>query len=76
MYTYRVEVFSAEPFDVTGFDVEASDGHIGMVDEATVVDANSCLVVDTGFWIFGKLPLLPPIAREKLPARSAPSRGL
>ena len=59
IYTYRVDVFAAEPVDVTGFDVEATDGHIGKVDEATFDGGASCLVVDTGFWIFGKKRMLP-----------------
>ena len=59
IYTYRVDIFATEPVDVTGFDVEASDGHIGKVDEATTDAATSCLVVDTGFWIFGKKRMVP-----------------
>jgi hypothetical protein len=45
--------------DVTGFDVEAADGSIGKVDEATQDVGESYLVVDTGIWIFGKKVLLP-----------------
>ena len=45
--------------DVTGFDVEATDGHIGKVDEATYEVGGSYLVVDTGFWIFGKKRMIP-----------------
>ncbi|HEY4396193.1 MAG TPA: PRC-barrel domain-containing protein [Acidimicrobiia bacterium] len=45
--------------DVTGFDVEATDGHIGKVDEATYETGGSYLVVDTGFWIFGKKRMIP-----------------
>jgi hypothetical protein len=45
--------------DVTGFDVEASDGHIGKIDEATYDVGGSYVVVDTGFWIFGKKRLIP-----------------
>jgi hypothetical protein len=42
-----------------GFDVEARDGSIGSIDEATYdVDA-SYIVVDTGPWIFGRKVLLP-----------------
>jgi hypothetical protein len=59
LYTYRVDVFAAEPIDLTGFDVEASDGHIGKVDEATLDAGGSYLVVDTGFWIFGKKRMIP-----------------
>jgi hypothetical protein len=45
--------------DLTGFDVEAADGSIGKVDEATQDVGESYLVVDTGVWIFGKKVLLP-----------------
>ncbi|MDP9335740.1 MAG: hypothetical protein M3Q30_20875, partial [Actinomycetota bacterium] len=45
--------------DVTGFDVEAIDGHIGKVDEAPYEESSSCLIVDTGFWIFGKKRMIP-----------------
>jgi hypothetical protein len=45
--------------DVTGFEVEATDGSIGKVDEATYETGRSYLVVDTGPWIFGKKVMLP-----------------
>ena len=45
--------------DLTGFGVEATDGSIGKVDEATYATSASHLVVDTGPWIFGKKVLLP-----------------
>ena len=45
--------------DLTGYHVEATDGSIGKVDEATYEAGSSCLVVDTGPWIFGKKALLP-----------------
>jgi hypothetical protein len=45
--------------DLTGFDVEATDGSIGKVDEATHDVGESYIVVDTGVWIFGKKVLLP-----------------
>jgi hypothetical protein len=45
--------------EVTGFDVEATDGHIGKVDDASYDLGSSCLVVDTGFWIFGKKRMIP-----------------
>ena len=55
---------SAQPeplgdIDVTGYSVEATDGGIGKVDEATYEVGGSYLVVDTGPWIFGKKVLLP-----------------
>jgi hypothetical protein len=45
--------------DLTGFKVEASDGEIGKVDEATHEAGGSFVVVDTGPWIFGKKVMLP-----------------
>jgi hypothetical protein len=45
--------------DLTGFDVEATDGSIGKVDETTLEVGESYIVVDTGVWIFGKKVLLP-----------------
>jgi hypothetical protein len=45
--------------DITGFSVEATDGGIGSVDEATYEVGTSYIVVDTGPWIFGKKVMLP-----------------
>jgi len=45
--------------DITGFEVEAIDGSIGKVDEATYEVGSSYVVVDTGPWIFGKKVMLP-----------------
>src|SRR4051812_9894733 len=46
--------------DLTGYEVEATDGRIGKVDETSFDDnASGCLVVDTGFWIFGKKRMIP-----------------
>ena len=59
IYAFRADVFVTPPPDVTGFDVEATDGHIGKIDEATYEAASSCIVVDTGFWIFGKKRMIP-----------------
>ena len=59
IYAFRAEVFVAAPPDLTGFDVEATDGHIGKIDEATMAEGSTCLVVDTGFWIFGKKRMIP-----------------
>lgn len=67
IYTYRVGVFvpmegaqeQNQLPDVTGFDVEATDGSIGKIDEATRDEGSSCVVVDTGFWIFGKKRMIP-----------------
>jgi hypothetical protein len=45
--------------NLVGYDVEATDGGIGKVDEATNEVGSSYIVVDTGPWIFGKKVLLP-----------------
>ncbi|MFU8854521.1 PRC-barrel domain-containing protein [Micromonospora sp. SL1-18] len=47
------------PIDLTGYRVEATDGRIGSVDQASEDAGVRCLVVDTGPWIFGKKVLLP-----------------
>ena len=52
LFTFRDERLART--DVTGFEVEATDGGIGKVDEATNEVGSSYLVVDTGPWIFGK----------------------
>jgi hypothetical protein len=57
MWTYRETRWSGTNLD--GFEVEARDGGIGKVDEATNEVGGSYLVVDTGPWIFGKKVLLP-----------------
>jgi hypothetical protein len=45
--------------DLTGYSVEATDGGIGKIDEATNDVGSSYIVVDTGPWIFGKKRMLP-----------------
>jgi hypothetical protein len=45
--------------NVVGYKVEATDGSIGKVDEATFDATAGHIVVDTGPWIFGKKVLLP-----------------
>ena len=45
--------------DLSGFKVEALDGDIGKVDEATNETSASFMIVDTGPWIFGKKVMLP-----------------
>ena len=57
IWTYRAK--SAIGTDMSGFTVEAIDGKIGKVDEATQEVGGSYVVVDTGHWIFGKKVLLP-----------------
>ena len=63
IWTYREQGASVadvgRPMDVAGYSVEALDGGIGKVDDATYDVGSSYIVVDTGPWIFGKKVLLP-----------------
>jgi hypothetical protein len=76
LYSYRAEVYgvptgtqSGSLPDVTGWKVESRNGdHLGKVDEATYDSSSSCLVVDTGFWIFGKKRMIPAGVVERLDA--------
>jgi hypothetical protein len=45
--------------DITGYGVEAIDGSIGKIDDATLETDSGHVVVDTGPWIFGKKVMLP-----------------
>jgi hypothetical protein len=58
MWTYRTTQ-TAPNIDLRGFSVEALDGSIGKIDEATYDVGGSYVVVDTGPWIFGKKVMLP-----------------
>jgi hypothetical protein len=59
-WNYRDSVgVSASAVDLVGFDVEASDGSIGKIDDATYGVGSSYIVVDTGPWIFGSKVVLP-----------------
>jgi len=59
MWTYRDTLVVDSGADVTGYEVEASDGSIGKIDEVTYETGSSYIVVDTGPWIFGKKVMLP-----------------
>jgi hypothetical protein len=58
-WSYRESVESDTGLSVIDFDVEATDGKIGTVEQESNVAGDSYLVVDTGLWIFGKKALLP-----------------
>jgi hypothetical protein len=59
VWMFRKTLRPDETRNVVGFDVQATDGHIGKVDEASTETSRDYLVVDTGFWIFGKKRLIP-----------------
>ena len=50
---------SIAPANVVGYQVEALDGSIGKVDDATFDAGGGRIIVDTGPWIFGKKVMLP-----------------
>ena len=56
LWDYSDQTYAA---DLTGYSVEAADGGIGKIDEATKEVGSSYIVVDTGPWIFGKKVMLP-----------------
>jgi hypothetical protein len=57
LWTYRDTTWRGNA--LVGFSVEATDGGIGKVDDATDNVGGSFIVVDTGPWIFGKKVMLP-----------------
>jgi hypothetical protein len=62
LWTYRPQSGMAdgvEAAEIVGYGVEALDGSIGKVDEATYEAGSAYLVIDTGPWIFGKKVVLP-----------------
>ena len=65
MWAYR-DTSWTQGRDIVGYDVQATDGSIGSVDEATYDASDAYVVVDTGFWIFGKKRLLPAGAIESV----------
>ena len=52
IWTYREQGWTTS--ELTGLDVEALDGGIGKIDEASYDVGAGYIVVDTGPWIFGK----------------------
>ena len=57
IWTYREQTWATD--DLTGYKVEALDGGIGKIDEASNDVGAGYIVVDTGPWIFGKKVMLP-----------------
>jgi hypothetical protein len=69
IWTYRPSVVAPD-VDLEGFEIEARDGSIGKIDEATNETGSSSVVVDTGPWIFGKKVVLPAGVIERLDLQS------
>jgi hypothetical protein len=58
-WDYRPDAGWAPEFDLVGYHVEAVDGSVGKVSEATHAMNGSYLLVDTGPWIFGRTVVIP-----------------
>lgn len=65
LWTYPANLRGAREA-LVGCDVEARDGSIGKVDEATHETGNAYIVVDTGPWIFGRKVVIPAGALEQI----------
>jgi hypothetical protein len=65
MWDYRTDLRALDR-DLVGYEVEAIDGKIGKIDESTDDVGASYLVVDTGFWIFGKKRMIPAGVVERI----------
>jgi hypothetical protein len=60
LWAYRTNLRSqTDARDIVGYDVIATDGEIGKIDETSTDTSRQYLVVDTGFWIFGKKRMIP-----------------
>ena len=57
LWAYQEQTWTTS--NLVGYSVEAVDGGIGKIDEASNDVGASYLVVDTGPWIFGKKVMLP-----------------
>jgi hypothetical protein len=66
LWSYRDTANPQPPTDVVGFEVVATNGSIGKVDQAADDTGASYLVVDTGPWIFGKKRMLPAGVIERI----------
>ncbi len=58
MWTYDEQSWT-EDTDLTGYAVQALDGDIGEISESTAEPGSARIVVETGFWIFGKKRMIP-----------------
>ncbi len=57
LWSYRSTGLTSS--DVSGFSVEALDGSVGKIDDATFEVGGSSVVVNTGPWISGRKVVLP-----------------
>jgi hypothetical protein len=65
VWTFRTAL-SGTREALVGCEVEARDGSIGKVDEATPDTGRAHIVVDTGPWIFGRKVVIPAGTIERI----------
>jgi hypothetical protein len=58
-WNFRADAGWSTQFDIVGYHVEATDGAMGKISEASHALDESYVVVDTGPWIFGKKVMIP-----------------
>jgi hypothetical protein len=58
-WDYRESGWQGSAYNLTDYRIEATDGEIGKVDQATYDVGASYLVVNTGTWILGRKVMLP-----------------
>lgn len=58
MWTYQDSNWTADG-DLSGYDVQATDGSIGEIGESQTDAGSARVIVETGFWIFGKKRMIP-----------------
>jgi hypothetical protein len=66
LWTYRDYEWGSSTTDIAGYRVQAIDGEIGNVDQATYEVGASYIVVDCGPWILGKKAVLPAALIERV----------
>ena len=66
LWQWREHTWRLTEVGLEGFSVEARDGSIGKIDEASYEVGSSYIVVDTGPWIFGKKVMLPASIIERV----------
>jgi hypothetical protein len=64
MHQTTVDIWNARettliPSEMVGYEIEATDGSIGKVDDSTLEAGSGTIIVDTGPWIFGRTVMLP-----------------
>jgi hypothetical protein len=58
-WNFRPDAGWEPQYDLVGYQIEATDGRVGKIDEWNHTTDESYLVVDTGPWIFGHKVLIP-----------------